>query len=121
LKDEEVKMQNFDQNALGEVIIYRSADGQDQLEVHLGDDTVWLTLNQMSELFERDKSVISRHLRAIFSSGELDKEATVAKNATAQIEGGRTVRRNIEWYNLDAIISVTPNAAPNFASGRLRS
>jgi len=99
-------MQNFDQASLGEVVIYRSANGQDQLEVHLEKDTVWLTLNQMSELFERDKSVVSRHLRTIFSSGELDKEATVAKNATAQTEGGRTVRRSIEWYNLDAIISV---------------
>lgn len=99
-------MQNFDQAALGEVIIYRSADGQDQLEVHFGKDTVWLTLNQMADLFERDKSVISRHLRTIFSSGELDKEGTVAKNATVQMEGDRKVARNIEWYNLDAIISV---------------
>ena len=106
MKKEELSMQTFDQTSLGEVIIYRSADGQEQLEVHLGKETVWLTLNQMSELFERDKSVISRHLRTIFSSGELDKEATVAKNATAQTEGGRTVRRIIEWYNLDAIISV---------------
>src|SRR3989339_1377020 len=99
-------MQNFDQAALGEVIIYRSADGQDQLEVHFGKDTVWLTLNQMADLFERDKSVISRHLRTIFSSGELDKKGIVAKNATVQMEGGRKVARNIEWYNLDAIISV---------------
>jgi prophage maintenance system killer protein len=106
MKREGLSMENFDQNALGEVVIYRSADGQDQLEVHLEKDTVWLTLNQMSALFERDKSVISRHLRTIFSSGELDKEATVAKNATAQTEGGRKVSRNIEWYNLDAIISV---------------
>lgn len=106
MKNEELGMQNSGQPEHGKVLIYRSADGQDQLEVHLGKDTVWLTLNQMADLFERDKSVISRHLRTIFSSGELDKEGTVAKNATVQMEGDRKVARNIEWYNLDAIISV---------------
>ncbi len=60
----------------------------------------------MAELFGRDKSVISRHLRNIYKSGELERDATVAKNATVQKEGGRRVTRQIEWYNLDAIISV---------------
>ncbi|MBU0483577.1 MAG: virulence protein RhuM/Fic/DOC family protein [Proteobacteria bacterium] len=90
----------------GEIIIYQAEDGQSFLEIHFEEETVWLTLNQMADLFERDKSVISRHLHTIYSSGELDKDATVAKNATVQIEGGRKVRRDIEWYNLDAIISV---------------
>ncbi len=94
------------QNEHGEIIIYQAEDGQNLLEVHLEEETVWLTLNQMADLFERDKSVISRHLHTIYSSGELDKEATVAKNATVQMEGSRKVRRDIEWYNLDAIISV---------------
>jgi len=90
----------------GEIIIYQAEDGQTALDVRLEDETVWLTLSQMAELFERDKSVISRHLRSIYSSGELFKEATVAKNATVKMEGGRRVSRHIEWYNLDAIISV---------------
>ncbi|MFH2124474.1 MAG: virulence protein RhuM/Fic/DOC family protein [Pseudomonadota bacterium] len=93
-------------NEQGEVIIYQTEGGQSLLEVHLGKETVWLTLNQMADLFERDKSVISRHLQTIYSTGELDRGATVAKNATVQDEGGRKVSRNIEWYNLDAIISV---------------
>jgi prophage maintenance system killer protein len=93
-------------NEQGEIIIYQTEGGQSLLEVHFGKETVWLTLNQMADLFERDKSVISRHLQTIYSTGELDKDATVAKNATVQDEGGRKVSRNIEWYNLDAIISV---------------
>ncbi len=103
MKDEELKMNNIDQNEFGEVIIYRSADGQDQLEVHLEKDSVWLTLNQMAALFERDKSVISRHLRNIFVSGELHKETVVAKNATTAADG-KTYQ--VEWFNLDAILSV---------------
>ncbi len=91
---------------LGEIILYQSEDGQASLDVHLKDETIWLTLNQMAELFGRDKSVISRHLRNVFQSGELAKEATVAKNATVQSEGDRCVTRQVEWYNLDAIISV---------------
>ncbi len=66
----------------------------------LKQDTVWLNLIQTAQLFCRDKSVISRHLRNIFDSGEL------TKNATVQIEGKRQVSREIKWYNLDAIVSV---------------
>lgn len=91
---------------LGEIILYQSEDGTSAFDVHLKDETVWLSLNQMAELFGRDNSVISRHLRNIFQTGELPREATVAKNATVQDEGGRRVTRYIEWYNLDAIISV---------------
>ena len=85
--------------------IYKSGDST-ELRVQFDDNTVWLSLNQLASLFERDKSVVSRHLRNVFKEGELVKEATVAKNATVQNESGRTVRRNIEYYNLDAIISV---------------
>jgi prophage maintenance system killer protein len=67
---------------------------------------VWLTLNQKAELFEWDKSVISRHLRGIFRSGELERGGTVAINATVQKEGGREVTRRVEFFNLDAILSV---------------
>lgn len=80
-------------NEQGKIIIYQTEGGQSLLEVHLGKETVWLTLNQMADLFERDKSVISRHLQTIYSTGELDKGATVAKNATVQDEGGRKVSR----------------------------
>ena len=88
-----------------EIILYQP-DEAVKLEVRLSEETVWLTLNQMSLLFDRDKSVISRHIAAIFKEGELDKVATVAKNATVQIESGRQVIRQIEYYNLDVIISV---------------
>jgi len=90
----------------GEIILYQSSHGQTVLDVHLNNETVWLTLNHMAELFERDKSVISRHLSNVFREGELAREATVAKNATVQNEGGREVIRHIDYYNLDAIISV---------------
>lgn len=90
----------------GEVIIYQTPDGNTQLDVQLEDETVWLSLNQISALFERDKSVISRHIRNIYREQELEEKATVAKNATVQNENGREVLRQIEYYNLDVIISV---------------
>jgi|SRR6218665_386951 len=90
----------------GNIIIYQSPEGQTSIDVRLEQDTVWLNLNQISELFERDKSVISRHLKNIYNEKELDPQATVAKNATVQNEAGRTVTRDIEYYNLDVIISV---------------
>jgi len=85
--------------------IYNSG-GETQIEVKFEKETVWLNLNQISKLFGRDKSVISRHLRNIYQEEELEKEVTVAKNATVQIEGKRKVTRDIEFYNLDVIISV---------------
>ena len=90
----------------GEVLIYQSTDGRALLDVRLDAETVWLSLNQMSKLFDRDKSVISRHLSKIFKEEELNKNETVAFFATVQDEGGRPVLRQIEFYNLDAIISV---------------
>jgi hypothetical protein len=89
-----------------ELVLYTSADGTVRLDIQLEQETVWLSLNQLAELFGRDKSVISRHLRNIYQEGELDRQATVAKNATVQSEAGRSVVRDIEYYNLDAIISV---------------
>ena len=86
--------------------IYQAQDGTTQVEVRFEKDTVWLSLQQMADLFGRDKSVISRHLRNIYSDGELDRKSTVAKNATVQIEGKRQINRIIEYYNLDVIISV---------------
>ena len=89
-----------------EVIAFESGDGQIQLQVTTDFDTVWLSLMDLTDLFQRDKSVISRHIRNIFKEGELDREATVAKFATVQMEGGREVTREIEYFNLDVIISV---------------
>lgn len=87
--------------------IYKTKDGKSEIQVNLSDDTVWLSLNQISELFERDKSVISRHIKNIFKEKELVLDSTVAKKATVhQNEGGRIVERNIDLFNLDVIISV---------------
>jgi len=84
----------------GEVVVHETLDGSVRVDVRLEGETVWLSLTQMTELFGRDKSVISRHLRNVFASGELEREATVAKNATVQREGGRQVPRGIEFFNI---------------------
>lgn len=89
-----------------QIIIYKAEDGKTQIDVNLGEETVWLSLNQLSELFQRDKSVISRHITNVFREKELDRKSTVANFATVQKEGGRAINRSIEFYNLDAIISV---------------
>ncbi len=90
----------------GEIVIYQTEDGITKLSVNLQDETVWLSLEQMAELFQRDKSTISRHIKNVFGEGELLQASTVANFATVQKEGGREVVRNIEYYNLDVIISV---------------
>lgn len=90
----------------GEIIIYQTGDGLSKINVNLQNETVWLSLDQMAELFQRDKSTISRHIKNIFIEGELVRESTVANFATVQNEGDRQVERNIEYYNLDVIISV---------------
>ena len=90
----------------GNIILYQTEDGQSRIDVTLSDDTVWLTADQMAELFQRNKSTISRHIRNVFESGELNPDSTVAFFATVQNEGNRKVERNIAYYNLDVIISV---------------
>ena len=90
----------------GEIIIYQAEDGSAKMEVRLERDTIWLTLNQMALLFDRNKSVISRHIGNIFNERELSPELTVAKNATVQFEGTKEVVRQIDYYNLDVVISV---------------
>ena len=90
----------------GDILIYQTEDGQTKIEVSLKDDTVWLSLDQMAELFQRNKSTVSRHLKNIFESGELDPNRTVAFIATVQTEGDRNVERNVAHYNLDVIIGV---------------
>ncbi len=87
----------------GGIIVYQSKDGKTSVEVALKENTLWLNLNQIAKLFGRDKSVVSRHLNKVFSSGELEKKAVVAKNATTASDG-KTYQ--VEFYNLDAIISI---------------
>ncbi|MGD9109180.1 MAG: virulence protein RhuM/Fic/DOC family protein [Gammaproteobacteria bacterium] len=85
------------------LVLYRSKDGSVKLEAALEQETLWLNLNQLAKLFGRDKSVISRHLRNIFKTKELDSDSVVAKNATTAADGKVY---QVDWYNLDAIISV---------------
>lgn len=86
-----------------EIVIYRGKDGRSELEVNLQGETLWLNLQQIADLFERDKSVVSRHISNIFKQNELSREAVVAKNATTASDGKTYL---VEYYNLDAILSV---------------
>jgi prophage maintenance system killer protein len=88
---------------MNEILIYNTEDNQPQLEVRFEDETFWLSLNQIATLFEKDKSVISRHLSNIFKGKELDRDSVVAKNATTAADGKSY---QVEYYNLDAILSV---------------
>ena len=90
----------------GQFLLYQTPDGDSQIEVKLQDDTVWLSLDQMAELFQRNKSTISRHIKNVLEDGELQEEATIANFATVQNEGTRKVERAIAYYNLEMIISV---------------
>jgi hypothetical protein len=88
------------------IVIFKTEDGKVSVDARFDDETVWLSLDQMAALFERDKSTISRHIKNVFEDGELVQARTVANFATVQSEGGRQVERNIDFYNLDVIISV---------------
>ncbi|MBQ3174794.1 MAG: virulence RhuM family protein [Bacteroidales bacterium] len=93
----------------GQILLYQTQDGESKIEVTLANDTVWLTLDQMAELFQRNKSTISRHVKKIFEEGELDREMVVAKNATTTVHGaikGKQQTHIVDYYNLDMIISV---------------
>ena len=90
----------------GEFLLYQTEDGRTRLEVRFQGETVWLSLHQLADLFQRDKSVVSKHIKNVFDERELVPQSTVAKFATVQTEGGREVRREIEFYSLDVIISV---------------
>ncbi|MFW5759201.1 MAG: virulence RhuM family protein [Bacteroidota bacterium] len=89
-----------------EIILYQSDELPERIEVRLEADTVWLNRQQLVLLFGRDIKTIGKHINNVFSEGELIREATVAKFATVQFEGGRKIERQIEYYNLDVIISV---------------
>ena len=87
----------------GEIIIYQTEDGLTKINVNMKSETVWLSIDQMAELFQRDKSTISRHIKNIFEEGELDKNSVVANFATTAADG-KTYQ--VDYYNLDVIISV---------------
>ena len=87
----------------GQIILYQTPDGESKIEVRLENDTVWLSADQMAELFQRNKSTISRHIKNVLEDGELEEAATVAFFATVQNEGERKVERKIAFYNLDMI------------------
>ena len=88
------------------IIIFQTEDEKVSVDVRFHEETVWLTLDQMARLFERDKSTISRHIKNVYAENELEQRATVAKFTTVQREGSRQVERTLEYYNLDVIISV---------------
>ena len=85
----------------GQMLLYQTPDGESRIEVTLQGETVWLSLDQMAELFQRNKSTISRHIKNVFEEGELNADSTVAFFATVQTEGKRKVERNIAFYNLN--------------------
>ena len=90
----------------GEILVYEAPDGSAQVDVRLDQETVWLNQEQMAELFGRERSVVTKHIRNVFKEVELDPKATSAKFAQVRSEGGRTVTRDVDHYNLDVIISV---------------
>ncbi len=90
-------------NDHGEMLIYQTEDGLTKIDVSMQNETVWLSLEQMSDLFQRDKSTISRHIKNIFDEGELNRNSVVANFATTAADG-KTYQ--VDYYNLDVIISV---------------
>jgi hypothetical protein len=90
----------------GELLVYRAEDGRVTLDVRLEDETVWLTQQMMAELFQSSNQNISHHIQAVYEEQELEPEATVKQFLTVRQEGKRQVRRNLDYYNLDMIISV---------------
>ena len=94
------------ENKQNKIVIYKTAKNEVELKVRFEKETVWLNLNQIAYLFGTDKSGISRHIKNVYQSGELKQNSTVAKIATVQMEGGREIKRNVEYFNLDIILSV---------------
>jgi len=88
------------------ILIYQTEDGNTKIETRLEDETVWLSLNQISELFQKAKSTISEHIKHIYDENELNEFSTVRKFRTVQREGNRNIERDIDFYNLDVIISI---------------
>jgi hypothetical protein len=90
----------------GEILLYQTEDKKTQVQVRLEGETVWLTQRQLAELFQKDVRTVNEHIGNIFNEGELSPEATIRKFRIVQTEGNREVAREVEFYNLDVIISV---------------
>lgn len=104
------------QNNFTEFLLYTTPNGKVKVEIFLHDENVWLTQAKIAELFGVDRSVVTKHLQNIYIEGELNKKATCAIFAQVQIEGKRSVNRDVEFYNLDAIISVGYRVNSTFAT-----
>lgn len=87
----------------GEILIYQTPKGDTKIDVRMENETVWLSLAQLVELFQKSKSTISEHIKNIYEEGELEREPTVRKFRTVQNEGSRVVERDIEFYDLDVV------------------
>tara|TARA_R110002094_G_scaffold75208_2_gene82557 strand:+ start:389 stop:1420 length:1032 start_codon:yes stop_codon:yes gene_type:complete len=101
-KDKNIKASD----ELSDFILYTAPSGEVRIEIYVQNETVWLTQQKIADLFGVDRTVVTKHLKNIYTEGELEKTATSAKYAQVQKEGEREVKRNIDFYNLDAIISV---------------
>lgn len=91
---------------MSDILIYKNADGTIKIDVRLEEETVWLTQAQLCELFKKSKATISEHIKNVFEEGELEFDSTVRKYRTVQVEGSRNVERELDYFNLDVIISV---------------
>jgi hypothetical protein len=100
------KNQIVPNNSFTEFLLYTTPNGKVKVEIFLRDENIWLTQAKIAELFDTERSVVTKHLQNIYSEGELDKNSTCAKFAQVQNEGNRQVKRDIEFHNLDAILSV---------------
>ena len=91
---------------MNEIVLYTPDELTERIEVRINEETVWLNRQQIAVLFGRDVKTIGKHINNVFSEGELQKHSTVANFTIVQTEGGRRIKRQIEHYNLDVIISV---------------
>ena len=109
-------------NNNSQILIYQTEDGQTKIDVRLQDETVWLTQRMLAELFQTTPQNITLHLKNIYQEGELQEDRTCKDFLQVQREGTRTVQRQVNYYNLDAIISVgyriQSHVPPGFANGQ---
>ena len=94
-------------DSFGEILIYQTEDGLTKLDVRMEDETVWLTQQQMAELFQTSRTNVVDHIKNIYEEGELDENSTCRKFRQVRMEGSRQVTRELPFYNLDMIISTT--------------
>ena len=106
MKQDKDKGKQLIRNSTAEFLIFTGQAGKQSIEARYEDETIWLTQKLMAQLFDVTVPTIYEHLKNIYDQGELVREATIRKFLTVQIEGKREVSRNVDFYNLDAIISV---------------